>query len=126
MNYFFMTLNGAAMLLLTAALLDAGKYYLHFLQLESYYLAGYSHSMFKKWYAFLLISLPALLALAPVEWLSAPVMLMQALAVFLAGKRLLGQSNSKKPLVVTARIKRIMAAQDSAACRSSAGRLLFS
>ena len=76
MNYFFMTLNGAAMLLLTAALLDAGKYYLHFLQLESYYLAGYRHSMFKKWYAFLLISLPALLALAPVEWLSAPVMLM--------------------------------------------------
>ena len=52
MDYFFMTLNGAAMLLLTAALLDAGKYYLHFLQLESYYLAGYSHSMFKKWYAF--------------------------------------------------------------------------
>lgn len=111
MDYFFMTLNGAAMLLLTAALLDAGKYYLHFLQLESYYLAGYSHSMFKKWYAFLLISLPALLALVPVEWLSAPVMLMQALAVFLTGKRLLGQSNSKKPLVVTARIKRIMAAQ---------------
>lgn len=103
--------NCVGLLLLIAAMLSASKYYLHFLQLESYYLAGYSRFMLKKWHCFALEALIGLLALIPFDYISMIILPLEALAVYLTGKRLLLQTNAKKPLAVTARIKRLTAAQ---------------
>ena len=107
-QYINMGLNALAMLLLALSMISASKYHLHFLQLESYYLAGYRHFMHKKWYVFAIIALPALVALLDVDFLWGGVAILQALALYLAGKRELNKTNVKKPLVVTARVKRLM------------------
>lgn len=108
-QYINMGLNGLAMLLLLCSVLSASKFHLHFLQLESYYLAGYRHFMLKKWWVFALCAIPALVGLFNVNFLSGAVNILQALAIYLVGKRVLAQTNEKKPLVVTARVKRLIA-----------------
>lgn len=109
MEYVIKAGNCLGMLLVLLALLSASKYYLHFLQLESYYLAGYKNYMFKKLYLFVAFALPGLLGLIPFKYMAIIVLPLQALAVYLLGKRLFSLSNQKKPLVVTGRVKRLLA-----------------
>jgi len=108
-DYINMALNGVAMLLILLAALSASKFHLHFLQLETYYLAGYRHFMLIKWYLFVIAAIPSAIGLLDIDFLSGGVGVLQALAVYLIGKRVLAQTNEKKPLVVTARVKRLMA-----------------
>lgn len=99
-------LGGAAALLHAAALSFAARYFLHMLQLESYYLAQYKHHMADR--------LPALAALSALfslghfagrEWgLAVLAVYSLALAAVMNGAH--RRSNVKKPLVYTARIKR--------------------
>lgn len=88
------------------ALSFAARYFLHMLQLESYYLAQYKHHMADR--------LPALAALSALfslghfagrEWgLAVLAVYSLALAAVMNGAH--RRSNVKKPLVYTARIKR--------------------
>ena len=103
-----MALNIAAMLAMLVAMMLTSRFHLHFLQLESYYLAGYRRFMLKRWWVFAVIALPALIALTGVDYLCAAVVIAQAVVLCVVGKREFKRTNIKKPLVITARIKRLM------------------